>query len=222
MIIIKSWYVNNLKKILLLEDDELLSQTLVQLLQEEKYSVTLVGDGEDALEATYNENFDLYLLDINVPLLNGIDFLKLSRESGDKTPAFFITALRDIDSLSQAFDSGCDDYIKKPFDIDELFIRINSKLKNNNPLLSYKDITFDLLENRIFQNGKEVDFGTVEKAVFALLIRNIAVTVSKSMLFDVMQKPSDTALRVLINKLRKTLNLEITNIKSIGYKLEKL
>lgn len=214
--------MNNLKKILLLEDDEILSQTLVQLLKEEKYNVTLVGDGEDALEATYTENFDLYLLDINVPFLSGIDFLKLSRESGDQTPAFFITALRDMASLSEAFDSGCDDYIKKPFDIDELFIRINSKLKNNNPLLSYRDITFDLLENRIFQNGKEVDFGTVEKAVFALLIRNIAVTVSKSRLFDVMQKPSDVALRVLINKLRKILNLEIKNIKSIGYKLEKL
>jgi len=210
------------KKILLLEDDEMLAQSIVQLLEEEKYDVTLVGDGEDALEETYEGNFDLYLLDINVPLLNGIDFLKLSRDSGDKTPAFFITALRDIASLSEAFDSGCDDYIKKPFNIDELLIRISAKLKNDNPLIEYSDIKFDLLENRVFKESKEVDLGIVEKAIFVLLIKNIGMTISKSMLFDVMQKPSDVALRVLINKLRKVLDLDIINIKSIGYKLEKL
>lgn len=214
--------MNPSKKILLLEDDEILSQTLVQFLKEAKYNVTLVNDGEDALEATYRETFDLYLLDINVPLLNGIDFLKLMRDTGDKTPAFFISALRDIDSLSQAFDSGCDDYIKKPFDIDELFIRIASKLKSSNPIIVYKDIRFDLLENRVFQEDKEIDLGNVEKAIFSLLIRNSSITINKSMLFDLMHKPSDGALRVLINKLRKTLHVEITNIKSIGYKLEKI
>lgn len=210
------------KKILLLEDDEILSQTLVQFLKEEKYNITLVNDGEEALEATYREQFDLYLLDINVPLLNGIDFLKLLRDAGDKTPAFFITALRDIDSLSHAFDTGCDDYIKKPFDSDELLIRIGSKLKSSNPIIAYRDITFDLLENRVFQDDNEIDLGNVEKAIFSLLLRNISITINKSMLFDLMQKPSDGALRVLINKLRKTLHVEITNIKSIGYKLEKI
>jgi len=211
-----------LKKILLLEDDEILSQTIAQLLTEEGFNVNIVGDGEDALEATYANNFDLYLLDINVPLLNGVDFLKLSRDAGDQTPAFFITALRDIDSLTKAFDSGCDDYIKKPFDIDELLLRINAKLKKENPNIEYGNIKFNLFKNRVYQNGQEVNLGNVEKAIFALLIQSPMTTVHKSAFFDEMIKPSDSGLRVLINKLRKIFEINIINIKGIGYKLEKL
>jgi len=211
-----------LKKILLLEDDEILSQTLVQILEAEGYDVVLAKDGEEALDFTYKNKFDMYLLDINVPLVSGVDFLKLSRDAGDKTPAFFITALRDIDSLSKAFDSGCDDYIKKPFDMDELLIRIGSVLKKKNPLIEYKNIKFDLFENRIFKDEKEVELGLVEKAVFALLLRNISTVVHKSAFYDEMQKPSDSALRVLINKLRKIFDIEIINIKGIGYKIEKI
>ena len=211
-----------MKKILLLEDDEILSQTIAQLLSEEGYDMKVVGDGEDALEATYANNFDLYLLDINVPLLNGVDFLKLSRDAGDQTPTFFITALRDIDSLTKAFDSGCDDYIKKPFDLDELLIRINAKVKKANPSIEYGNIKFDLFENRVYQNGQEVNLGSVEKAIFALLVQNPMNTVHKSVFFDEMIKPSDSGLRVLINKLRKIFEINIINIKGIGYKLEKL
>ena len=209
------------KKILLLEDDEILAQTMHQFLISENYHVVLAQDGEEALGATYIENFDMYLFDINVPIIGGIDILKSLRESGDKTPAFFITALRDIASLSQAFDSGCDDYIKKPFDIDELSIRIKATLKKENPVIKYKNIIFNLLENKIYLDGVECGFGNVEKAVFALLVKNISRTVEKSYFFDVMNKPSEVALRVLINKLRKILNIKILNIKSVGYKLEK-
>ncbi len=211
----------HLKKILLLEDDEMLSQTLLQFLKLEGYDVTLVSDGEEALDATYTSSFDLYLLDINVPLINGIDFLKLSRDAGDKTPTFFITALRDLPSLSKAFESGCNDYIKKPFDMDELLIRIKSILRRDNPFIEYKNIKFDLYENRIYMDNEEINCGNVEKAVFALLVKNISSTINKSTFFDVMNKPSESALRVLINKLRKTLDLDILNVKGIGYKLEK-
>ncbi len=213
---------NRSKKILLLEDDEILAQTLEQILKSENYDVALASDGEEALDFTYENKFDMYLLDINVPLLNGMDFLKLSRDAGDKTPAFFITALRDIDSLSKAFDSGCDDYIKKPFDMDELLIRIKSILKKRNPTIAYKYIKFDLYEKKVFKHDEEIALGNVEKAVFAQLITNVGSTVSKSSLLDEMLKPSDLALRVLINKLRKMLNIDIINLKGVGYKLEKL
>jgi len=213
---------NSTKKILLLEDDEILAQTLEQILKSDGYDVVLASDGEEALDFTYDNKFDMYLLDINVPLLNGMDFLKLSRDAGDKTPAFFVTALRDIDSLSKAFDSGCDDYIKKPFDMDELLIRISSVLKKKNPSIEYKNIKFDLLANRIYKDEKEIELGLVEKAVFSLLLRNVSVVVHKSAFYDEMQRPSDSGLRVLINKLRKIFNIEIKNIKGIGYKIEKI
>jgi len=208
--------------ILLLEDDTILAQTMVQLLEQESYSVTLVEDGEEVLEVTYENRFDLYLFDINVPSLNGMETLKLLRESDDNTPTFFITAVRDISTILEGFECGCNDYIKKPFDFDELIARIKATLKRGNPTLQYNDIVFDLLENRVLKENEEISLGIVEKEVFALLIKNLNVTVNKSTFFDVMNKPSDTALRVLISKLKKLLELDITNIKGIGYKLEKL
>ncbi len=214
--------MKNKIKILLLEDDTILAQTMVQILEEENYDLTLVVDGEEVLESTYENKFDLYLFDINVPLLNGFETLKLLRDAGDTTPAFFITALIDISSTLKGFDCGCDDYIKKPFELDELLVRIKSSLKRKNPVLTYGDITFDLLEKRVLKNNIEISLGTVEKDIFALLIRNIGITVNKDTFFDYMNKASDTGLRVLISKLKKVLDLNITNTKGIGYKLEKI
>lgn len=214
--------MDNKIKILLLEDDTILAQTMVQILEQENYDVTLANDGEDVLEATYANKFDLYLFDVNVPLLNGMDTLKLLRDAEDTTPTFFITALIDIKSTLKGFNCGCDDYIKKPFDLDELLARIKATLKRKNPVIEYGNITFDLLENRVIKDSKEVTLGNVEKEVFALLIKNIDMTVDKLTFFDYMNKPSDTALRVLISKLKKVLDLNITNTKGIGYKLETL
>ncbi len=214
--------MNKKMKILLLEDDTILSQTMLQILEQENYEVTLVNDGEEVLSATYDDKFDLYLFDINVPLLNGMDTLKLLRQADDNTPTFFITALIDIKSTLEGFNCGCDDYIKKPFDLDELLARIQAILKRKNPVIQYQDITFDLLENRVLKDNKEVALGNVEKEIFSLLIRNIDITVNKSTFFDYMNKPSDTALRVVISKLKKLLDLNISNTKGIGYKLEKL
>ncbi|WP_108062563.1 response regulator transcription factor [Poseidonibacter lekithochrous] len=214
--------MNKKIKILLLEDDTILAQTMVQILEQEDYDVTLVNDGEEVMEYTYENRYDLYLFDINVPLLNGKEALKLLRDAQDNTPTFFITALRDTNSILDGFDSGCDDYIKKPFDLDELLARIKAVLKRRNPVLQYGDITFDLLENRVLKQNEEVALGNVEKEIFSLLIKNINMTVNKTTFFDYMNKPSDSALRVLISKLKKVLDLNITNTKGIGYKLEKL
>jgi len=209
-------------KILLLEDDTILAQTMIQILEEENYSVTLVETGEEVLEYTYENRYDLYLFDVNVPLLNGMDTLKLLRESADQTPTFFITSLLDTSSILEGFDCGCDDYIKKPFDLDELLARIKAILKRKNPTIEYDDIVFDLFENRITKSEKEVSLGVVEKEIFSLLIKNMNTTVDKSSFFDCMNKPSDTALRAVISKLKRSLNLNISNTKGVGYKLEKL
>ncbi|WP_321468711.1 response regulator transcription factor [Halarcobacter sp.] len=214
--------MDNKKNILLLEDDTILAQTMVSLLEQENYNVTLVEDGEEVLTKTYENKYDLYLFDINVPLLNGTNTLKLLREAQDTTPTFFITALRDTASILNGFDCGCDDYIKKPFDSDELLARIKAVMKRNNPVIKYKNITFDLLDNRIFLDEEEISLGSVEKDVFSLLIKNIGKTIDKSIFFDYMNKPSDAALRVLISKLKRVLNVDISNTKGVGYKLEKI
>lgn len=209
-----------MSKILLLEDDPLLSATLISLLQAEGFEILHASDGEEALELCYAQRCALYLLDINVPLLNGIDFLKLLRESGDTTPAFFISALRDIATITKAFDSSCDDYIKKPFDFDELLVRIKAHIVRKNPLIHYGKMAYDLFARRVFWEEKEVDLGSVDKEIFDLLVRNAEQTIYKEQFFEVMEKPSDLALRVHIAKLKKRFDLHVTNIKGIGYRLE--
>ena len=207
--------------ILLLEDDAILAQTMIQILNQENYSVTLAENGEEVIDITYENKFDLYLFDINVPLLNGLDTLKLLRNADDKTPTFFITSQRDTSSILEGFDCGCDDYIKKPFDLDEFLARIKAILKRRNPIIKYNDIIFDLYDNRVIKSNDEVSLGIVEKEIFALLIKNIDTTVNKTAFFDCMNKPSDMALRVVISKLKKILDLNISNTKGVGYKLEK-
>lgn len=214
--------MNKKIKILLLEDDTILAQTMQQILEEESYDVTLACDGQEVIDITYENKFDLYLFDINVPFLNGKETLKLLRDASDNTPTFFITALIDMKSVIDGFNCGCDDYIKKPFELDELLCRIKAVLKRKNPRLKYKDISFDLLENRVFKDENEVALGNVEKAIFSLLLRNINITVEKSSFYEYMNKASEAALRVLISKLKKILDLNISNTKGIGYKLEEL
>ena len=209
-------------KILLLEDDHILSSTLIKLLNIEGYDVTPAHDGEEVLDLTYENSYDLYLFDINVPYINGLDLLKELRESGDKTPAFFISALVDIDSISSAFDIGCDDYIKKPFDFDELLVRIRSALKRSYGNLTYKDIVYDFKTREIKKSGETISLGNVETAIFELFIKNISAVIPKEEIYELMEKPSEVGLRVNISRLKKLLELDIRNIRGVGYKLEEL
>ena len=96
------------------------------------------------------------------------------------------------------------------------------KTDGKNPTIQYNDIIFDLYDNRVVKSNKEVPLGLVEKEIFSLLIKNANVTVNKTTFFDCMNKPSDTALRAVISKLKKLLELNISNTKGVGYKLEKL
>ena len=208
-------------KILLLEDDEMLSQTIAAALGVEGYEVVCAKNGEEAVDQTYDGNFDLYLFDVNVPFLNGFDLLGELRTAGDRTPAFFVTALNDIGSVSRGFDAGCDDYIKNPFDLDELLIRVGGVLKRRSGALAYKEVAFDPETGQVLQNGREADLQNVEKAMLRLLIERVGQTVPKEAFYDVMEKPSDVALRVHIAALKKRFELELTNIRGVGYRLER-
>jgi DNA-binding response OmpR family regulator len=208
-------------KVLILEDDTILAASLEALLEDEGYEIVIAKDGNEALELSFENSFDIFLLDVNVPFLNGFDFLKQLRESGDETPAFFITALRDTASLSRGFDSGCDDYIKKPFDFDELLIRLNAKLSLKSHILKYKDISFDIKTNQVIQNSVTINMQQIEKQILLHFMKNSGKIIDKNSLFELMEKPTDLALRVHISKIKKLLGLPIQNIRSIGYQLEK-
>jgi DNA-binding response OmpR family regulator len=211
------------KKILLLEDDFLLAQTLKELLESEGYDVTLTLRGDEAIDESYDSKFDLYIFDINVPDINGIELLKALRGADDKTPTIFISALIDIKSISEAFAVGALDYIKKPFFPEELLIRVNAKLSSkhsNSPKILYKDLEYDPNTRTLKKGSHILALGEVQEKLLRLLLTNVGQVIDKEMLLDCLEKPSPTALRVAITKLKQTTGIEIKNLRGIGYTIE--
>jgi len=215
-----------MKKILLLEDDEILSETLVELLEDEGFFVQLVEDGGEAIEATFGVKFDLFLLDVNVPSVNGFEFLKSLRESGDSTPAIFITALGDIASLSKGFDVGADDYIKKPFDFDELLVRIKALFRKRYHTyaneLTVREFRFVVDKDELYKRENFIPLPPYELRIVKLLFKNLNKTIAKELLLDELsegKEVSEGALRVHMVRLRK-IGLPIKTVKGIGYRVE--
>ena len=206
-------------KILLLEDDFNLANTLKEILELENYEVDIANNAKKAYEKTFNSKYDLYIFDINLPDENGIEVLKSLKEADDNTPTIFITALTDLNTMAKAFEAGSEDYIKKPFDIDELLIRIKAKIKKNTDIIEIKNLEYNPLTREIKQNGKIISLGSTLKDIFHELIINKSKTVSKERLLDITDS-SDASLRVNINKLKNKLDIEIKNIRGEGYLIE--
>ncbi|MBL1243291.1 MAG: response regulator transcription factor [Sulfurimonas sp.] len=208
-------------KILLLEDDYELAETIKELLEESSYSVDMVYTGNDAVDYSYDNKYDLYVFDINVPDMTGIALLESLRSVDDNTPAIFISALVDMNSIAKAFDVGADDYIKKPFFPQELLIRVNAKFTQKSQTIIYKDLEYFSNTKELYLNGSIVSLGEVQESLCDIFMNNIGNVLDKSILMDCLVKPSDTALRVALNKLKQTTMLPIKNIRGVGYILEK-
>ena len=213
-------------KILLLEDDLLFGETLVDLLEENNFEVMHVPNGQAALDAIFNEKHDLYLLDINVPLIDGVTLLKELRDASDSTPSIFLTSHKDKEMLKKGFMSGADDYITKPFDSDELILRINALLKRASPAKTecVKLLCHDEVHKRILYDKIELDLSQKEYTLLLLLMNHASNTVPKELISDelwnVSQTRSDGAIRVYINRIKQLLpDMQIENIRGIGYKL---
>lgn len=207
-------------RLLLLEDDPILSETLQLFLSKEGYDVDTALNIQEAEEFTFDINYDLYLLDINLPYGNGLDFLKSLRYAEDTTPVIFITALVDMSSMAQGFKLGAIDYIKKPFDPQELLIRIAAKFSST--VIYYKHLEYDPKLQIIRQHGQIVDLGNVQFKIFEKLLSQSGTILTKETLYECLEHVSDNALRVAITKMKQKLNIEIKNIRGKGYILEKL
>ena len=211
--------------LLLVEDDLNLGETLVELLELEGFEVNWVSDGQQALDVTFMHSYDLLLLDVNVPFVDGFELLAGLRESGDETPAIFITAMSDIGSLSKGFEVGADDYIKKPFDFDELIVRIYSlirkRLKIKENVISIENFRFQIDTNELYDVENFISLSPVELKLTSLFFKQMNTTITKeNILMELSdgEEASEGALRVHINKLRKH-GLPIQTVKGIGYRL---
>ena len=214
-------------RILLVEDDLILSETLSELLQTQGYDVTLASSGNQALEVTYENSFEIMLFDVNIGDIDGFELLKILRESGNTIPCIFLTSLNDIASLSRGFEVGADDYLKKPFDFDELLVRIQALLRKSfasaENEIKYGDLVYKITNNELLKDDELIAFAPLESKLLSLLFKRINETITKQELLyelDNINESSEGALRVYITKLRKS-GLEIQTIKGIGYRLVK-
>ena len=208
-------------KILLLEDNKTLHESLKAYLEMEHFLVSSAFTVDEAYELSYAKHFDLYIFDVNLGNENGFDVLRALRESGDNTPTIYITALSDIGSMTQGFNAGADDYIKKPFDPEELVLRIRSRYLVDN-LLSYNDLTYNPISREIKQNGELLILSSILSGLFHLFMTHQNRVVATHLLLDELNAPNGNALRVNIAKLKRKLNLNIKNVKGVGYMLEAL
>jgi len=204
-----------------MEDDIDLGETIEEMLELEGYSVVLVKDGVEASEVSFDTKFDLYIFDINVPEFNGLELLEALRNAEDNTPTIFISALVDLETISQAFDIGAEDYIKKPFFPEELLIRIRAKFNQQSKTILYKDIKYIPKTGEIYQNGTPIHLSRMQMELFDYFMRNIDRVVTKDNIIESTNIKNISALRVALTKLKQTTGLNIKNIHGVGYRLEK-
>jgi DNA-binding response OmpR family regulator len=207
-------------RILLLEDDLLLAETLQELLEENAYKVDLATTGAEAADLSYENSYDLYIFDINVPEIDGFELLEGLREASDKTATIFISAMVDVEHISKGFELGAQDYLKKPFYPEELLIRVNAKLSKSDTLFVCGDFTYNEQKNEFKKGNTRLSLGEVQQELFKQFYHNQGSVVDKDILLDCLESPSSTALRVAINKLRQTTGLPIENVRGVGYVLE--
>jgi len=218
-------------KILLLEDDLALSDIILEYLQDHDNEVLLVYDGQEALNAAYESHYDMYLFDVNVPAIKGFDLLEILRESDDNTPTIFLTSLNDIEDISRGFGSGADDYIKKPFELAELLIRIQNiqkrsfTQKRSTRIEIAKDLEFDIDKEMLFQKDESIVLPLKELKALKHFLQypNELVTFETlyAVLWDFDENPSSESLRAHMKNLRKNLGQDIIHsVRGSGYRLQ--
>jgi DNA-binding response OmpR family regulator len=218
-------------KILLLEDDIGLGDIMSEYLQDNDFKVDHVYDGEEALDKAYETKYDLYIFDVNVPAIKGFDLLKMLRDNGDSTPTIFVTSLNDIDDVSKGFESGADDYLKKPFELAELLLRIKNIQKRSftqqrsTVIQIDKDVTFDI-DTELLQTAKEsVSLPQKELKLLKHFLKHPNEIITFDNLYEVLwdydETPSSESLRAHIKNLRKHLTKDmIQNLRGLGYRFE--
>lgn len=217
-------------KILLVEDDSILNETLTDYLNLKGNEVINLEDGTDAINVIDKSNFDLYIIDINIPHINGLEIVKYIRNKDIETPIIMITASMELESLKSAYKNGCDDYIKKPFYLEELNIRIGKLLdrsQDEDKLVKISDsISYDFEYGELSVNHVVKRLRKKEKRLLELFLNNInkMLTTEKIENYVWENEIKDSyPLRQLVNELRKHFDNGESFIfayRGMGYKFE--
>ena len=217
-------------RILLLEDERILKESIEEFLQSKNYEVESYENSDDAFDAIFEKEYDLLLLDVNVPgELDGFSLRKKLSLEDKNIPTIFVTAMLSSDAMLQGYANGCCDYIKKPFDLIELYLRVQHALKINcfqtecNFLQLPQNFRYDLTNYELIQDDTVISLSKTENDILNIFLQNKNKVVSFEMLYERIWENSVEAanVRVQINNLRRKLptNL-IKNIYGLGYRLD--
>lgn len=220
-------------KILIVEDDESLALAIAQILNEQKYQTEIAYNGEDGLDYALHDNYDLILLDIMLPKLDGFSLVKKLRQNKNNFPVIMLTAKDDIHSKIMGLDSGADDYITKPFVKEELLARIRANVRRQGDViintLSFCDLNLDLDTAILSCNTKSIQLSFKEFSILKILLVHPNLVISKEVLIDKVWGNESEAeannVEAYISFLRKKFQfigtkVSINTLRRLGYRLE--
>ncbi len=210
-------------RILVVEDDEFIGESIKDYFELQDIEVDYFSNPKEALEKISNK-YDILLLDVNMPEMSGYEFYDKVKDYLE-IPVIFITAYSDIEHMEKAFNLGAADYIKKPFDLKELELRVKRLVfKNTDFVKINEDYKFDLKKLKLFYKNREVELTQKEQLFLEILVKNIGQTVDNETIKDYLWEGEvcNNTVRTQVKKLRSKLNDNfIKNVRGSGYKIEK-
>ena len=217
-------------KILVVEDDKTVGQYVKRGLEEARNHVDLVGDGEDGLRLATTGHYDLIVLDLRLPRLTGNELLRVLRDKGNATPVLVLTAQDSVDFKVQALRMGADDYVTKPFALEELLARVEALGRRPQamapPVLQAADLRVDTASREVRRGGQPIELTPKEYAVLEYLMRHHGRVMSRTLIteyaWDYHFDPGTNIVDVVITRLRKKIDHGrepklIHTVRGVGY-----
>jgi DNA-binding response OmpR family regulator len=217
-------------RILIIEDERKVASFIKKGLEEEYYAADIASDGKEGLKLAENEEYDLIIMDIMLPFIDGMTLTRELRKRKVSTPILVLTVKDSTDSKIEGLDAGADDYLTKPFAFEELLARIRALLRRNEKAkvstLKVKGITLDLISHRVIKDGMEIILTPKEFSILEYLLRNKNKVVSRTKLvehvYDYHFDTETNIIDVFINKLRTKIETGsaaplIHTIRGVGY-----
>jgi len=219
-------------RLLIVEDSQELANWLARILRGNNYAVDCMYTAEDGLLAAATSPYDLMIVDLGLPKMDGMALIKSLRQAGHSMPIIILTAIDTVTSRVRGLDLGADDYLVKPFEISELEARIRVQLRRKGgasvPILSYGDLSFDMADHRFTLSGQDLELTAREYAVLEALISRPGRPVTKTALieqvFGLDDETAPNALEVYVHRVRKKIesaNVKILTLRGLGYMLRK-
>ncbi len=217
-------------RILVVEDEKKVASFIKKGLEEEHYAVDTAHDGETGLYLSEINEYDLIVLDLMIPKIEGLEVLKSIRGRKDNVPVLVLTAKNSVEDIVKGLDSGCDDYLTKPFEFMEFLARIRALLRrekgDKEPLLKVEDLTLSLVTHKVVRKGKEIDLTSKEYALLEYFMRNPNKVLTRTMIsehvWDYHFDSLTNVIDVYVNYLRKKIDKDfepklIHTIRGVGY-----